>query len=66
MVYNVPKINACKRPSSLAIIGTVVPERMKIMNKEAYILQINALAQDCADMDLLDLVYKLLLQQASQ
>ena len=36
------------------------------MNKEAYILQINALAQDCADVDLLDLIYKLLLQQASQ
>jgi hypothetical protein len=66
MVYNYPKINACKRPSSLAIIGTTVPERMKIMNKEAYILQINALVQDCADVDLLDLIYKLLLQQASQ
>lgn len=36
------------------------------MNRETYILQINALVQDCTDVDLLDLIYKLLLQQARQ
>ena len=35
------------------------------MNREAYIQLINELLQQCADTDLLDLVYKILLQESS-
>lgn len=35
------------------------------MTKEAYITQIAELLQQCTDTDLLDLVYKILLQEAS-
>lgn len=34
------------------------------MNREAYILQIVELIQQCADTDLLDLIYKILLQES--
>ncbi len=33
------------------------------MNKEAYIHQITEMLPDCMDTDLLDLIYKLLLQE---
>ena len=35
------------------------------MNKEAYIPQIIELIQQCTDADLLDLIYKILLQESS-
>jgi hypothetical protein len=35
------------------------------MTKEAYITQIAELLQQCTDTDLLDLVYKILFQEAS-
>lgn len=37
---------------------------MKPMNKEAYIEQITEMIQNCKDTDLLDLIYKILLQEA--
>ncbi len=35
------------------------------MTKENYITQITELLQQCGDIDLLDLLYKMLLQEAS-
>ena len=35
------------------------------MTKEAYITQIAELLQQCTDTDLLDLIYKILLQESS-
>lgn len=35
------------------------------MTRENYIIQITELLQQCGDVDLLDLIYKILLQEAS-
>ena len=35
------------------------------MTKEVYLAQITELLQQCTDADLLDLIYKILLQEAS-